>query len=100
MKNILLICGFLLSPCLVFAQDIKAELQQTVQQQGIAQELADAPDGVTMRLLPDGGFQIFAVGTGTYDLDDVDDVEDAKKEAVLKAKANLAKFMNESLSTD
>lgn len=99
MKKIVL---FLLSFAIttLFAQNNKQELLQTVQKQGIAQDLANAPDGVTIRLTPDGGFQIFAVGTGTYDFDDVDDVMDAQNEATLKAKANLAKFMNESLSTD
>ena len=83
-----------------FAQNSKQELLQTVKKQRIAQDLENAPDGATMRLTPDGGFQIFAVGSGTYDFDDVDDVLDAQNEATLKAKANLAKFMNESLSTD
>ena len=73
---------------------------QTVKTQGIGKDLENSPDGVTIRLLPNGGFQIFAVGTGTYDFDDVDDIADAQKEATLKAKANLAKFMNESLSTE
>lgn len=100
MKNYFLVCGLLLSAFALQAQDSKAELMQTVQKQGIAQDLGNAPDGVTIRLTPDGGFQIFAVGTGTYDFDDVDDVMDAQKEATLKAKANLAKFMNESLSTN
>jgi hypothetical protein len=99
MKKIVL---FLLSlaAATVFAQDAKQTLLQTVQKLGIAQELENAPDGVTMRLFSDGRFQIFAVGTGTYDFDDVDDVLDAQNEATAKAKANLAKFMNESLSTD
>ena len=97
-KIILLLLSFAMAT--VFAQNSKQELLQTVQKQGIAQDLENAPDGVTMRLTPDGGFQIFAVGTGTYDFDDVDDVMDAQNEATLKAKANLAKFMNESLSTD
>ena len=99
MKKCLLLL-FSLVAITVFAQNSKQALLQTVQKQGIAQDLETAPDGVTMRLLSDGGFQIFAVGTGTYDFDDVDDVLDAQNEATLKAKANLAKFMNESLSTD
>ena len=99
MKKCLLLL-FSLVAITVFAQNSKQALLQTVQKQGIAQDLETAPDGVTMRLLPDGGFQIFAVGTGTYDFDDVDDILDAQNEATLKAKANLAKFMNESLSTD
>lgn len=100
MKTTLLIFGLLFGASVVFAQDAKTELMRTVQKQGIAQDLENAPDGVAIRLLPNGGFQIFAVGTGTYDFDDVDDIADAQKEATLKAKANLAKFMNESLSTD
>lgn len=99
MKKII-IFSLLLSFVAVFAQNTKQELLKTVKNQGIAQDLENAPDGVTMRLTPNGGFQIFAVGTGTYDFDDVDDVQDAQKEATLKAKANLAKFMNESISTD
>lgn len=96
---------FLLSSCLLLMLSVslfanKQEMLQTVQQQGIAQELSEAPDGVSIRLMDDGGFQIFAVGTGTYDFDDVDELQDAQREAELKAKANLAKFMNESLSTD
>ena len=99
MKKCLLLL-FSLVAITVFAQNSKQALLQTVQKQGIAQDLETAPDGVTMRLLPDGEFQIFAVGTETYDFDDVDDILDAQNEATLKAKANLAKFMNESLSTD
>jgi len=99
MKKFLLLL-FSLTAVTVLAQNSKQALLQTVQKQGIAQELETAPDGVTMRLLPNGGFQIFAVGTGTYDFDDADDVLEAQNEATLKAKANLAKFMNESLSTD
>lgn len=95
----LLLCGLLFASVAIFAQDAKTELMKTVKQ-GVGKDLENTPDGVTIRLLPNGGFQIFAVGTGTYDFDDVDDVADAQKEATLKAKANLAKFMNESLSTD
>ena len=100
MKNILTLCFAMLALFAAQAQDGKAELLQSVQKQGVAQDLETAPDGVTIRMLPDGGFQIFAIGTGTYDFDDVDDIMDAQKEATMKAKANLAKFMNESISTD
>lgn len=99
MKTRLLLCGILFASIAIFAQDAKTELMQSVKQ-GVGKDLENTPDGVTIRLLPNGGFQIFAVGTGTYDFDDVDDIADAQKEATLKAKANLAKFMNESLSTD
>lgn len=99
MKTRLFLCGLLFASVAVFAQDAKTELMKTVKQ-GVGKDLENTPDGVTIRLLPNGGFQIFAVGTGTYDFDDVDDIADAQQEATLKAKTNLAKFMNESLSTD
>lgn len=100
MKKLCLICSVLMASAAVFAQDAKAELLQTLQTQGIAEDLDAAPEGVTIRLLPDGGYQIFSLGTGTYDFDDVDDIADAREEATLNAKANLSKFMSESLSTD
>ena len=79
--------------------DPAAELAATVAEPAVQAEF-DQPDGAAFKLLPDGSFQIFARGTGTYDFDDVDDVNDAKKEAVLKAKAAIAKFMKEKLSTE
>ena len=57
-------------------------------------------DTTAIFMKPDGSFQILARGTGTYDFDDVDDVNDARQEGVLKAKAALAKFMKEKLSTE
>ena len=65
-----------------------------------ADGLADEPDGAGIKLLDNGGFQILAIGTGIYDFDDPDDVLDAQKEGTLKAKAAIAKFMKEDLSTE
>lgn len=65
-----------------------------------ADGLADEPDGAGIKLLDNGGFQILAIGTGTYDFDDPDDLLDAQKEGTLKAKAAIAKFMKEDLSTE
>ena len=31
------------------------------------QDIKDAPDGAAIKLFPDGGYQITAVGSGTYD---------------------------------
>lgn len=81
----------------VFADDA-ADLAKTAAEPAVQEEFAE-PDGAAIKLFDDGTFQILARGTGTYDFDDVDDVNDAKKEAVLKAKAALAKFMNEKLNT-
>lgn len=65
----------------------------------VEEDLAE-PDGVSLALADDGSYQIFARGTGTYDLGDEDDRQDALQEATLKAKANLAKFLTETLATD
>ena len=100
MKKTLAIIFSLFALSSAFAQDVRSELTQTLSSSGVAEELDSSPDGVAIRLLPDGGFQIFAMGTGVYDFDDPDDILDARKEAELKAKANLSKFMNESLSSE
>ena len=84
----------------VFAQDAtKADLQKTAAAPEIQKQF-DQPDGAAIFMKPDGSFQILARGTGTYDFDDVDDINDARQEGVLKAKAALAKFMKEKLSTE
>ncbi len=67
---------------------------------GVVQELTDSPDGVAIRLGDDNSFQIFSTGTGSYDFDDADDILAAQNEATQKAKANLAKFLNESLHNE
>ena len=65
----------------------------------VAEDLAE-PDGVSLALADDGSYQIFARGTGTYDFGDEDDRQEALQEAILKAKANLAKFLNETIASD
>lgn len=65
----------------------------------VEEDLAE-PDGVSLALAEDGSYQIFARGTGTYDFGDEDDRQEALQEAILKAKANLAKFLNETIATD
>ena len=70
---------------------VKAELTKEVDNASIQAEF-DQPDGAAISLKEDGSFAIFGRGTGTYDFDDVDDINDAKKEAVLKAKAAIAKY--------
>jgi hypothetical protein len=65
----------------------------------VAEDLAE-PDGVSLALAEDGSYQIFARGTGTYDFGDEDDRQEALQEAILKAKANLAKFLNETIASD
>ena len=63
------------------------------------QDIKDAPDGAAIKLFPDGAYQITAVGTGVYDFNDPDDIKDARKEAEMRAKAAIAKFLKEDIST-
>ena len=93
-------CGILLAGTILVAQDANtADLQKTAAAPEVQKQF-DQPDGAAIFLKPDGSFQILSRGTGTYDFDDVDDINDARKEATLKAKAALAKFMKEKLSTE
>ncbi len=78
---------------------VKAELCAEMANPSVQAEF-DEPDGAAISLKDDGSFAIFGRGTGTYDFDDADDVNDAKSEAVLKAKAAIAKFMKEKLPTE
>lgn len=66
----------------------------------LAGDLSDQPDGAAIKLLPDGGYQITAIGTGTYDFNDPDDINDARNEAEKKAKAAIVKFLNEDIKTE
>ena len=93
-------CGILLAGTVRGGQDANtADLQKTAAAPEVQKQF-DQPDGAAIFLKPDGSFQILSRGTGTYDFDDVDDINDARKEATLKAKAALAKFMKEKLSTE
>ncbi len=65
----------------------------------VGQDIKDAPDGASIKLFPDGGYQVISVGTGVYDFNDPDDIQDARKEATLRAKAAIAKFLKEDIAT-
>ena len=78
------------------AQDLAAVAAQPA----VIADARTSPDGCAVRVLPDGGFMVFATGSGTYDFgNDESDVANARKAAQLAARANLAKFMKESVST-
>lgn len=91
---------FIIATCISSLALFAQNNQQTLAQKGLVQEISQAPDGVTIRLAEDGSFQVFSVATAAYNHDDVDDILAAQKEATLKAKAAIAKFMNESLNTE
>ena len=98
-KNLITIL-FLLATCSIFAQDATTkDLKATANAPEIKKELSQ-PDGAAIFLKDDGSFQILARGTGSYDIADIDNINDARQEATLKAKAALVKFVNEKLSTE
>ena len=74
-------------------------LKKEAKTEEVSAELQE-PDGVSIKFLPDGHYRIWARGTGIYDFNDDDDKQDALQEAILKAKANLSKFMMEKLTTE
>lgn len=82
-----------------FAQSAQdPQLQANASDAAVQAEL-DQPDGVAITLKPDGTFQIFARGTGTYDFNDPDDIKDARRDGTMRAKANLSKFLKEKVSS-
>lgn len=77
----------------------KADLKQAANTTAIQEEL-DTPDGVSIELLPDGGWRVYGKGTGTYDVDDADEIRQATIDAELRAKAAIAKYMKEKLKSE
>lgn len=59
----------------------------------------DEPDGCAVKLLPDGGFQVTAIGSGEYQFNNPTAIRLARSAAEKRAKAALAKFLKEDLST-
>ena len=95
------VCGIICTSA-AFAQeeDDQAALEQGAKSEAVQKDL-DEPDGVSLAIdEEDGSYKIFARGTGVYDFDDEDDRQEALQEATLKAKANLSKFLNETIATD
>ena len=76
-----------------------AALTATTVAWSAGQDIKDAPDGAAIKLFPDGAYQITAVGSGVYDFNDPDDIKDARKEAEMRAKAAIAKFLKEDISS-
>ena len=101
MKKLMIVMGVsaLLSQASAFAQAGQdPQLQANASNAAVQAEL-DQPDGVAITVKPDGSYQIFARGTGTYDFNDPDDIKDARRDGTMRAKANLAKFLKEKVSS-
>jgi hypothetical protein len=77
----------------------KAELKEFAANPEVQADLEE-PDGISIADLETDNWKIFARGTGTYEFNDPDDRKDATEEAILEAKAALAKFMKERVATE
>lgn len=93
-------CGALFAQNAVFGQAVQDPQLQTNATNAQVQAELDQPDGVAITIKPDGTFQIFARGTGTYDFNDPDDIKDARRDGTMRAKANLSKFLKEKVSSN
>ena len=93
-------CGALIAQNAVFGQAVQDPQLQTNATNAQVQAELDQPDGVAITIKPDGTFQIFARGTGTYDFSDPDDIKDARRDGTMRAKANLSKFLKEKVSSN
>lgn len=92
-------CGALVVQSVAYGQAAQdPQLQANAGNAAVQAEL-DQPDGVAITLKPDGAFQIFARGTGTYDFNDADDIKDARRDGTMRAKANLSKFLKEKVAS-
>ncbi len=95
--------SLLASATSLWGQDSSGAEKAALKEQAAApvvQEELDTPDGVSMELLPDGGWRIFGKGTGTYDLNDADEIRQATKDAELRAKAAISKFLSEKIKSE
>lgn len=76
----------------------RSELKVAVASPEVKEDLA-SPDGVALQLLPGGGWRIFARGSGTYDFNEADEIRGATSDAQLRAKAAVAKFLSERVTS-
>lgn len=76
----------------------KADLRDSSKLPEVQKELAE-PDGVSIQFTPDGGWKIFARGSGTYDFNDADEIRGATQDATLRAKEAIASFLKERLQS-
>lgn len=88
MKRIITaLCFFLLLSSQAFSADVK--------------EYLDGPTGVTVKFNDDGEMKsIVSTGEAEMHFGDAKDVRTAKQKATLRAKASIAKFINERISTE
>ena len=83
----------------VHADGGKKELKQASESEDVQEELK-SPDGVAIEILPDGEWRIFAQGSGAYDFNEADEIREATRDATLRAKAAIAKFLRERIQSE
>ncbi len=102
MKKMIETVAVALSCSLAFAQTQASQDPALVANAGnaaVQQELSN-PDGVAIKGLPDGSYQIFARGTGVYDFNEAEEMLSARKVAEMRAKASLAKYLKEKVTVE
>lgn len=99
MKTVLTWCLIAMTAFSYAAVKELTQLENTVKEQDLLKTLKTESEGACVRLLPDGSFQIFGIGAATYAAKEPDELLRAQREATLKAKANISKFMSESISS-
>ena len=80
--------------------DAKAELLECLKDSDEAVEELLEPDLGCSVEITKTGFRIYARGAAAYDFSDSEEILDAKKEALLNAKTQMAKFLKEKVGSD
>jgi hypothetical protein len=80
------------------AQDATADLKATADAPSVVAELS-GPDGCSVQLGDPNNWKLICIGTAAYDFNETDDIKDATRAATLDAKAALARFLKEKIST-
>ena len=92
-------CGAIFVQNAVFGQAAQDPQLQANASSAAVQAKLDQPDGVAITIKPEGTFQIFSRGSAVYDFNNPRAIQTARKNATMRAKANLAKFLKEKVST-
>lgn len=88
----------LMIPLAAQAADATSELKATADSGPVEEDLK-GPDGCSVQLGDPANWKLVCLGTAPYDFNDADEIKDATRAATLDAKAALARFLNEKLST-
>lgn len=90
--------AFAMMSTAAYAEDGPADLKAAAGTAGVKEDLA-GPDGCSIQLADPANWKLICVGTAAYDFNDADEIKDATRASTLDAKAALARFLKERLST-